>query len=687
MNLDDSFNSLGLNLEKTTAEENSPKDKIGNLRNEIERNNYLYYVKNAPLISDQDFDKLLKQLEVLEAQYPEYDDPNSPTKRVGKDLSDGFRSFPHSRPMLSLSNTYNFDEVKSFYQRCKKALDGQEFHIVTELKFDGLSIALTYEDGILVRALTRGDGKVGDDVLANVKTISSIPLKLHLGKTPFPHRLEVRGEVFLPYAEFDRLNKEREESGDPLFANPRNAASGTLKLLDTKEVRKRKLDAYLYYALSDETLPSSHFQRLALLEEWGFKVSTYKEYCATEEEITHFIEEWNEKRHALPFATDGVVLKIDEVPFQEELGATTKSPRWAIAYKFETERVATILEKVTFQVGRTGIITPVANFKPVLISGTMVKRATLHNADFMDSLDLCEGDTIFVEKGGEIIPKVVAVDISKRKGDVKKYFFIKQCPDCSTPLVKSEGEVAYYCPNHISCPTQAKASLVHFCGRKAADIRIGIETIERLYNLSLVRTISQLYSLKVRDLLQLEGFQEKASTKLIESIQKSKQRPFASILFGLGIPFVGETASKLLTQHFPSIQLLMSASTEEFASIDGIGEITAKALVDYFSKNENKELIKSLLDKGLCLQEREDSSIQSDRLKGKIIVISGTFKHHSRSEYENIIVANSGKCASSISKKTSFVLAGDAMGPSKREKALSLGIAMINEEEFLNLLS
>lgn len=677
--------SLGLEMEDP-AGSSSPQKEIEKLREEIELHNYRYYVESNPTISDKEFDLLLKKLEKLEQTYPEFDDPNSPTHRVGKDLTASFESFPHTRPMLSLANTYNLEEVNAFYQRCQNALDYRPFQISAELKFDGVSIALIYKEGNLVRALTRGDGLVGDDVTTNIRTISSIPLKLRKGDTPFPHQLEVRGEVILPYAEFDRLNAEREESGAPLFANPRNAASGTLKTLNSREVRRRKLDAFLYYALSDEALPASHFERLSLLGEWGFKVSHHRQLCTNQDEIAHFINQWDEGRHALPYATDGVVLKVDEIAYQEEMGATAKSPRWAIAYKFEAERVASTLQAITFQVGRTGVVTPVANFDPVLISGSTVRRATLHNADFMNSLDLREGDTLFIEKGGEIIPKVVSVDLSKRVEGAKPFSFTKHCPDCGTLLTQNEGEVAIYCPNRWGCPTQAKEGMLHFCSRKAADIRLGRETIDALYNKDLARTIPDLYKLNAEKISLLEGYKDLATRNLLESIADSRHRPFHALLFGIGIPFVGEGTAKLLAAHFGSIDQLAQATGEEICQIEGVGEVTAQAIVAYFSQPENQKMIDALKLAGLNLKEERTQALQEGKLLGKSIVVSGVFSLHSRQEYEEMIVAHGGKSVGSISKKTAFVLAGESMGPSKREKAISLNIPILSEEQFLSLL-
>lgn len=686
------FHGNTLGLEETlpaSEEKSSPKNRIEALRRDLEAHNHRYYVENAPTISDQAFDLLLKELEALEKQYPEFDDPNSPTHRVGGEVSSAFRSFSHRRPMLSLSNTYTFEEVEDFYLRCAKITGNKSIDMVSELKFDGLSIALTYENGILKQALTRGDGLVGDDVTANIRTINSIPLRLHQGGYPFPHYLEVRGEVLLPYAEFDRLNLERSDAGDPLFSNPRNAAAGSLKLLDTAEVRHRRLDAFLYYAWSDEILPDSHFERLELLRQWGFKVSAAGTLCHSLEDVRLFIEDWEKKRHTLPFATDGVVLKIDKISLQERLGATAKAPRWAIAFKFETERSSSLLQKVSFQVGRTGVVTPVANFSPVQISGSTVRRATLHNADFLETLDLRLGDTVFVEKGGEVIPKVVGVDLDKRPSDAEKVTFIDHCPDCGTPLVRKPGEVAIYCPNRLHCPTQAKETLLHYCGRKAADINLGDETIEALYSKDFVRTIPDLYSLTKEQLSQLNGFKDRAISKLLKSIDDSKKRPFAAILFGIGIPFVGEGTAKLLVAHYPSIEALGSASLEGLCDIDGIGEKTAKEVVDFFLDEDNVRLLSRLKEAGVQLWNDTSSLKQENHgiLMGKSIVISGTFTHHSREEYETMILQHGGKRSTSISKNTSFVLAGEAMGPSKREKAEKLGISLVSEDEFLRMLN
>lgn len=671
--------------------DNPAEEEIKRLRKEIEQHNYNYYVLATPSVGDKEFDFLLKRLEQLESEYPELIVPSSPTQRVGKDFTPGFSSFSHRKPMLSLSNTYNFDEIESFYERCLKQLGHKSFDITAELKFDGLSIAITYENGLLKQALTRGDGAMGDDVTANIRTIRSIPLRLQGDELPIPQLLEVRGEVLLPFAEFDRLNAEREKVGDPPFANPRNAASGTLKLLDTKEASHRRLDAFIYYALSNEIGEDSHFKRLELLRKYGFKVSDHSKLCRSLAEVYDFISYWEEKRQELPCATDGIVLKVDSLVLEDELGTTNKSPRWAIAFKYETEKVKSQLEKVTFQVGRTGVLTPVANFAPVLISGSMVRRATLHNADFMAALDLHEKDYLFVEKGGEIIPKVVGVDLEARVSDAIPIPFCTACPDCGTTPVRRDGEVAYYCPNSTGCPTQIKETIVHYCGRKAADINIGTETVEALYTKGLAHSIPDLYTLTSTELGQIEGFREKSINNLLRSIEASKNRPYAAILFGIGIPFVGETVAKILVSAFPSIEALKKASMEELCALEGIGEKIAEAISNFFADESKLAFVGRLKSLGVNLEElpmrSERDNFEEERLlEGKSIVISGTFEQHSREEYEQIVLRNGGKKASSISKKTSFVLAGNAMGPAKREKAETLGIPLVSETDFLAMI-
>lgn len=676
------------NIDSANSLPNSIQERISSLRNTIEQHNYNYYVADSPTISDKEFDVLLKELEQLEKDNPQYYDVNSPTQRVGIGLISGFTSYPHTTPMLSLANTYTFAEVDEFYERAIRNLGVKQLNVVAELKFDGVSISLIYKNGELKQALTRGDGQIGDDVTHNIRTISSIPLKLHSSSTPFPDELIVRGEILMPFKQFDRLNNEREDSGDPLFANPRNATSGTLKLLNSSEVRRRKLDSFAYYAISNgfDNI-KSHYERLNLLREWGFKVSNVATLCHSLDEVKAFITTWDTQRRTLPFATDGVVLKIDNIAYQQELGTTAKAPRWAIAYKFETERAESVLQRVTFQVGRTGVITPVANFNPILISGSMVKRATLHNADFMNSLDLREGDTLLIEKGGEIIPKVVGVETTKRYNDAPIVNFATHCPDCGSELIRQEGEVAYYCPNHLFCPTQAKESIFHYSGRKAADINIGRETIEALYKHGFVKSIGDLYKLTENELLQLDGFKERSVKNLLSSIEGSKNRPYAAILFGIGIPFVGEGSAKLLASAFPSITKLSEATMPDLCRIDGIGEVTAKAIRTFFNDENNLELIHSLKNAGVTLESNFITIPKEGVLKGKTIVISGTFTQHSREAYEQIIEQHGGKKGSSISRKTTFVLAGAAMGPSKKEKAESLGIPLINEEEFLSMIN
>lgn len=664
------------------------KKEYFRLCEEINHHNHRYYVEANPLISDQAYDLLLKELENIEQKYPSIVDPNSPTKRVGVDLVKGFSTGVHREPMLSLSNTYNGDEIKSFYKRCADQLQNT-FTIVSELKFDGLSISLTYEKGKLVKALTRGDGEKGDDVTVNVRTIRSIPLVLHDEQAKAPDYLEVRGEILLPFAEFDRLNKEKENDGLPLFSNPRNAAAGSIKLLDPMEVSRRKLDAYFYYIYSPEIDEDSQFARLQLLKKWGFKVSEHTKICTAISDVYRFIDEWEAKRSSLPYATDGIVLKIDSITQQKILGRTNKSPHWAIAYKYPAERVKTTLQKVTFQVGRTGVITPVANFTPVILSGSRVKRATLHNADFIKELDLHENDVIFIEKGGEIIPKVVSVDTSERKENSQPITFIRNCPDCHSPLVQNNGEVAYYCPNSNECPTQIKESIIHFCSRKAANIFIGTETIDSLYKRNFIHSIADLYSLTYSDIFSLDGFKDKSTKKLLESISESKKRPFSAILFGIGIPYVGENIAKILTQNFHSISLLIAANEEELCSINGIGKKIAQSIVRFFNDPNKLRLINRLIEMGLPLERKSDVNDESNLyspLKGKTIVISGLFDKFSREEYEEMIEKYGGKKTTSISKKTSFILAGKEMGPSKKIRANELNIPLISEEGFLDMI-
>lgn len=661
------------------------EERIEQLRSEIEQHNYRYYVLSTPLISDVEFDRLMQQLIDLEAQHPELITPTSPTQRVGSDRNPSFVSVRHSVPMLSLSNTYNYDEVREFWQRLDSGRGS--LTLDCELKFDGLSIAVIYLNGELSQAITRGDGIEGDDVTNNIRTIRSIPLRL-LGEN-IPSRVEVRGEILLPYDEFERINSQRLAEGKDPFANPRNAASGTLKQLDTSVVSERRLDAFFYYLLVDGLDIDSHAERLRLAKSWGIKVSDYSTQCSTLEDIYAFIDHWDTARRSLPFATDGIVLKVDSLALQQTIGFTAKGPRWAIAYKYQPERASTQLIDVSYQVGRTGIITPVANLAPILISGTVVRRATLHNADFILSLDLHQKDYVYVEKGGEIIPKIAGVDKSLRQSDALPIVFPSACPDCGTTLIKTEGEVGYFCPNKLGCPMQIKGSIEHYAQRKAADITIGPETIDALYSRGFVKSICDLYRLTADDILSLDGFKECATGNLLGSIEQSKSRPFPAILFGLGIRYVGENVAKILTRTFNSIEALMEASQEELQTIDGIGERIAESIVSFFADERNQKIIAALKEFGVTLSNPSEEGFSeaiSRPLEGKSIVISGTFSQHTRDEYTQIIEQLGGKKVSSISQKTSFILAGEDMGPSKREKALALGIPLLSEDEFLALV-
>lgn len=662
------------------------EEKILDLRAKINRHNYLYYVEAAPEIEDRAFDDLMKELERLEEVYPEFVTEDSPTQRVGSDRHAGFTQVEHRYPMLSLSNTYNYDEVRAFYERVTKDL-GVDFEVVAELKYDGLSISLVYEKGVLRHAVTRGDGKVGDDVTSNVRTIRSIPLRLQ--GQGYPDYLEVRGEILLPFAEFERINLERASAGEPLFANPRNAASGTLKQLDPKVVASRRLDAYIYYVPILEGLPDEHYERLQCCRAWGFKVSPATKVCRTLEEIIAFLEYWSVARLDEPVATDGVVLKVNSIHAQSELGYTAKSPRWAIAYKYAAERVQTTLESVDYQVGRTGVVTPVANLSPVLIAGTTVRRASLHNADFIATLSLHLGDTVYVEKGGEIIPKIVAVDEQMRHPMAQPVCFPQLCPACGTELVRTSGEAGYFCPNRAVCPPQQRGRVEHFCARKAADIRIGPETIDLLFEYQLIHGILDLYKLTAEDLLLLPGFQRKSASNLLESIASSKARPYEALLFGLGIRYVGETVARTLARHFPSIEELAEQSLEALVGTPEIGPVIAQSIVEFFSNEASRELVSGLRAEGLNFDaEPLISTVEGADLLlgGQTVVISGVFSRHSRDEYRAMVELYGGKVSSSISKKTSFVLAGDNMGPAKFIKAQELGVRVLTEEDFLALL-
>lgn len=662
------------------------KDKIKALREALEQHNYNYYVLSAPTISDREFDEMMKELQILEEAHPEYADPHSPTQRVGSDLSKEFEQVVHKYPMLSLGNTYSEDEVKDFYERIARDLN-EPFEIVAELKYDGTSISLTYEDGRLVRAVTRGDGTRGDDVTANVKTIRSVPLKL-MGDR-YPATFEIRGEILLPWAEFDRLNKEREEQEEPLFANPRNAASGTLKQQNPAVVAARKLDAYFYYLLGEELPAETHFDNLEAARSWGVKIPNVIRVCNSLEDIYDYIAYWDVERKNLPVATDGIVLKVNSLRQQRNLGFTAKSPRWAIAYKFQAERAVTRLNSVSFQVGRTGAVTPVANLEPVLLAGTTVKRASLHNADIIEGLDLHLGDKVFVEKGGEIIPKIVGVDVEARGllvGD--KVRFIRSCPECGTPLMRPEGEAAHYCPNEAGCPPQIKGKIEHFVTRRAMNINMGPETVEDLYEAGYIKDTADLYTLEIADLLRLERWADKSARNLMASLEESKQVPFERVLYGLGIRFVGETVAKRLVSAFHSMEQLEQASFEDLTAVDEIGERIARSIIAYFADERNRTLVNRLKEYGLQMSVAEEKlANRSEKLKGLSIVISGTFAKHSRDEYKAMIEQHGGKNSGSVSGKTDYILAGDNMGPAKLEKAAKLGVKIINEDEFLNMIA
>ena len=660
--------------------------QITDLRNELHKHNYKYYVLNAPEISDEQFDLLMHTLEALEAKHPEYFDPNSPTQRVGSDVNSEFSQVEHRYPMLSLANTYNEQEVADFYNSIKKLLNGEAFEICCELKYDGLSISLLYENGKLIRAITRGDGVRGDDVTANVKTIKSIPLVLQ--GDDYPNVFEMRGEILMPWKVFEKLNKERELAEEPLFANPRNAASGTLKSLKSSLVSKRSLDAYLYYMLGEELPSATHYGNLEKAKTWGFKIGEGIKKVKTLQEIYDFIAYWDTERKNLPVATDGIVLKVNAIEQQKQLGYTAKSPRWAIAYKFKAERELTQLESVSYQIGRTGAVTPVANMSPVQLAGTIVKRATLNNADFITSLDLHINDYVYVEKGGEIIPKIVGVDATKRSLNATPIRFIDKCPECGTPLIRYEGEAAYYCPNEDGCSPQIKGKIEHFISRKAMNIdSLGPETIDEYYRKGLITNIASLYSLRLEDIND-GGKRNKSAQKVIQAIEKSKAVPFERVLFALGIRFVGETSARLIARKFTSIEMLKSATIEQLMQVDGVGEVIAKSIKAYFLNEKNVEIVSQLEAMGIQMAIKEDETKPTSTLLQDLsIVISGVFTHHSRDEYKAIIEQHGGKNVGSISSKTSFILAGDNMGPSKLQKAEKLGIKIVNEEEFLSMLN
>lgn len=660
--------------------------RINELRDELNRHNYNYYVANNPTISDFEFDALMKELQTLEAKHPEAFDPLSPTQRVGSDITKGFTQVRHEKQMLSLSNTYSVAEVDDFINRTRQALQVPDVTLVGEMKFDGTSISITYENGRLVRAVTRGDGTVGDDVTENVKTIRSIPLQLPKGD--WPEKFEVRGEIVLPWDAFDRLNKEREFNEEPLFANPRNAASGTLKMQNRAEVARRGLDAWFYYLLGDNLPADNHFDNMAAARRWGFKVSKIMKRLHSIKEVDDFISYWDTERKTLPVATDGLVFKVDSLRQQLNLGATAKSPRWAIAYKFQAERALTRLKSVSFEVGRTGVITPVANLEPVLLSGTIVKRASLHNEDIIRQLDIHDDDMVYVEKGGEIIPKITGVDTDSRNMFSTPVTFVSHCPACGTPLLRIEGEAAWVCPNKYGCPPQIAGRIAHFVSRKAMNIDgIGEETVDQLIAAGLLKNIADLYDLKADQLMGLERFAVKSTIKLIEGIKDSKNIPFERVLFALSIPGIGEISAKKLARAVKNIDNLISMPLEQLTAIEDIGSGLAANIKEYFDDENNKAIIERLRSAGLQFEIAQDTNIEtSDKLAGKTIVISGTFSLHSRDEYKAIIEQNGGKNAGSISKKTSFILAGENMGPAKAEKANSLGIPLISEDDFLQMI-
>ena len=659
------------------------KNRVALLRKDLEEHNHAYYVLSAPMISDRAYDEMMQELQQLEAEHPELADPNSPTQRVGSDLMEGFTQVVHQYPMLSLGNTYSEEEVRDFYDRVARTL-GESFEVVAELKYDGTSISLIYEHGQLTTAVTRGDGVRGDDVTANVRTIRSIPLRLR--GEGWPERLEMRGEVLLPWAEFERINREREAQEEQLFANPRNAAAGTLKLQNPRIVASRRLDAYLYYMLGEGLPADNHYDNLQAARAWGFKISDAIRLCRTPEEILAYIKYWDTERHALPVATDGIVLKVNSLKQQRALGSTAKSPRWAIAYKFQAEQAETRLVSVDYQVGRTGVVTPVANLDPVLLAGTTVRRASLHNASIMSSLELRLGCRVYVEKGGEIIPKIVGVDRSE-PATGEPIAFITTCPECGTPLVRIEGEAAHYCPNEWGCAPQVKGKIVHFVNRRALNINIGPETVEALYDAGLVRNVADLYAVNLTDLLRLERFAEKSAKNYCDSIEASKQVPYSRVLFGLGIRGVGENVAAKLAYAYPSIEALMQAPVEALVETDEIGEKIAQSVVEFFADERNRTMVERLAAYGLQMELRESDAggTRSDVLKGLTFVISGTFARHSRDEYKAMIERHGGKNASSISGKTDYLLAGENMGPAKLAKAEKLGVKRINEDEFLKL--
>lgn len=662
------------------------KERITYLRQQLHEHNYKYYVLNQPTISDQEFDFLMHELQELEARHPEMADPNSPTQRVGSDISQDFVQVTHRYPMLSLANTYNEHDVADWYDSVRRGLGGEDFEVCCEMKYDGLSISLTYVDGKLVRGVTRGDGVHGDDVTANVKTIRSIPLVLKRD-AGYPQEFEIRGEILMPWKVFERLNAEREAAEEPLFANPRNAASGTLKSQNSRLVASRQLDSYLYYMLGEELPSDGHYENLETAAQWGFKISQGMKKVKTLQEIYDYINYWDKERKNLPVATDGIVLKVNSLRQQRALGYTAKSPRWAIAYKFKAERACTRLNEVTYQVGRTGAVTPVANMSPVQLAGTVVKRATLNNEDFIRSFDLHVGDYVYVEKGGEIIPKIVGVAVDKRPEGAEPVKFATVCPECGTPLVRYEGEAVHYCPNDTGCPPQIKGRIEHFIARRAMNIdSLGPETVDEYYRRGLVRNIADLYMISVQD-INGAGNRERSAQKIVSGIEASKQVPFERVVFALGIRFVGETSARLLARHFKTMEALQSATMQQLMDVDGVGEVIAKSVIAYFSNPVNAAIVDRLRSYGLQMKLAEDTSGDAGgSLTGKSIVISGVFSKHSRDEYKALIERNGGKNVGSISGKTSFILAGENMGPAKLQKAEKLGIPLVDEDTFLEMI-
>ena len=663
------------------------REEIIALRKELEEANYKYYVLNMPTLSDREFDEKMRRLQDLEKAHPELADKNSPTQHVGSDLGKkGFEQVIHQYPMLSLANSYSLDEIQDWLHKLPSDVE-----IVCELKFDGLSISLWYENGFLTKAVTRGDGVKGDNVIDNIRTIATIPQRLE----GVPSHFELRGEVLLPWASFERLNKEREEQEEPLFANPRNAASGTLKLLDSQEVKRRGLTCYLYYMLGEDLPGTTHYERLETARRWGFPISEYVKVCKNLDEVNDYIRYWDTERKNLPVATDGIVLKVNNLAQQQELGFTAKTPRWAIAYKFPAERQLTRLKQITYQVGRTGVVTPVANLEPIQLSGTMVQRATLHNEDFIRSLDLHEGDMVWVEKGGEIIPKIVSVDKPQNsKGYARDtqgidYQFPTLCPECGTPLVRVEGEAAWRCPNETGCQPQIKGKIEHFVSRKAMNIDgLGEETIDLFFERGMLHNIADIYALRKDDIAQLERLGDKSADNILSGIEASKQVPWARVLFALGIRMVGETTAKKIAKRFPSIDALQAATKEELIAVEDVGEQIADNIIAYLHNEQNLLIINRLREAEVTMKEESGEwKAESDKLAGKTIVISGTFTQHSRDEYKDLIEAHGGKNSGSVSKKTSFILAGENMGPEKRKKAEELGIPLMSEEEFLQLIS